>query len=96
MTTLSRAAGFVSRVFADETVVVPVRAGVANLETIFTMNTVGSTIWQGIDGATTVDDLVRRVVREYSVGEAEAASDVAAFVALLTAKGLVVSDEPRG
>ena len=81
---------FVSRVFGDESVVVPVRAGVANLEAIFTMNAVGSTIWRGIDGKATVEDLVRTVAREYEITEAEAAPDVADFVELLLAKGLVV------
>jgi hypothetical protein len=96
MNTLRRADGFVSRAFGDETVVVPVRAGVANLEKIFTMNAVGSTIWQGIEAGATVQDLVGRVVREYSVTEAEAAVDVAAFVDLLASKGLVVAGEARG
>ena len=96
MSTLRRADGFVSRVFGDETVVVPVRAGVANLEKIFTMNAVGSTIWQAIDGTATMQELVGRVVREYAVTEAEASADVSAFVDLLASKGLVVAGEARG
>jgi hypothetical protein len=81
---------FVSRAFGDETVVVPVRAGVANLEAIFTMNAVGSTIWRHIDGKATVDDLARTVAREFAITEAEAAPDVVAFVDLLETKGLVL------
>ncbi|HVZ73500.1 MAG TPA: PqqD family protein [Polyangia bacterium] len=85
-----RADGYVSRLFDQETVVVPVRAGVANLETIFTMNGVGSTIWAHIDGKASAADLARAVVAEYAVGEAEAEADVAEFVELLVSKGLVV------
>jgi len=93
MTIPRRSDGYVSRVFGDETIVVPVRAGVANLEAIFTLNAVGATIWRGIDGAATIGDLVEAVAREYAVTEAEAAPDVAAFVDLLASKGLVTAAE---
>ena len=93
MKVLSRSNGFVSRSFGGETVVVPVRAGVANLEKIFTMNAVGSTVWYAIDGVATVDDLSRVVSREFAITPAEAAPDVAAFVELLETKGLVVTVE---
>ena len=56
---------FVSRKLGEETIVVPVRAGVANLESIFTMNAVGSTIWNRIDGVATLDELSRVVAREF-------------------------------
>ena len=80
---------FVSRSVGGETFVVPVRAGVADLEAIFTMNAVGTAIWSRIDGKTSVDALARSLAAEFEVTEAEAAADVAAFVELLAAKGLV-------
>lgn len=95
MTSFRRSDGFVTREFEDETVIVPVRAGVANLEAIFTMNAVGSTIWRGIDGRTTVAEIVQTIVREFNVTEGEAGADVAAFVELLKTKGLVTSAEAR-
>jgi hypothetical protein len=80
---------FVSRNVGDETVVVPVRAGVADLEAIFTMNGVGTAIWARIDGRASLADLARAVTAEFEVTEAEAAADVAAFVGLLASKGLI-------
>jgi len=80
---------FVSRNIGDETVVVPVREGVANLEKIFTMNGVGSAIWTRIDGKTSVGELARAICAEFDVTEAEADADVAAFLELLAAKSLV-------
>jgi hypothetical protein len=96
MTYLSKANGFVTRALGEETIVVPVRSGVANLETIFTMNSVGTAIWQAIDGTATVDALVRVVATQFDITESEAAPDVAAFVELLTAKGLVLTAEHAG
>jgi len=80
---------FVSRSVGGETFVVPVRAGVADLEAIFTMNAVGTAIWSRIDGKTGVDALARALAAEFEVTESEAAADVAAFIELLAAKGLV-------
>jgi hypothetical protein len=84
-----RSDGFVSRDFGGETIVVPVRAGVANLEAIFTLNGVGTAIWALIDGKRSVDEIARVVTAEFDVPEAEAQADVAAFVELLSSKGLV-------
>lgn len=89
MTVPRRSDRFVSRSVGGETFVVPVRAGVADLEAIFTMNEVGTAIWSRIDGKTGVDALSRSLAAEFEVTESEAAADVAAFVELLAAKGLV-------
>lgn len=93
VTILKKAEGYVSRSVGDDTIVVPVRAGVANLEAIFTLNGVGSVIWNGIDGRATVDDLTKSVASIYDVAQDAASADVAAFVQLLLRKGLVVAAE---
>ena len=91
--TVRRAPGFVSRSIGDETIVVPVSDGVSNLEAIFTMNAVGAVIWQGIEGAASVDELADAVVREFAVDRAVASQDVAEFIDLLSARGLIVAAE---
>jgi len=89
MTVPRRSDRFVSRSVGGETFVVPVRAGVADLEAIFTMNAVGTAIWARIDGKASVDDLARALAAEFDVAEAEASADVASFIELLAAKGLI-------
>jgi hypothetical protein len=91
MTTPRRSESFVSRKVGDDIILVPVRAGVANLEAVFTMNAVGSAIWSRIDGTATVDDLARALADEFDVTAAVAATDVEEFVRLLADKGLVVT-----
>jgi Coenzyme PQQ synthesis protein D (PqqD) len=85
-----KADGFVSRSIADDTIIVPVRGGVGDLEAIFTLNAVGATIWNLIDGATPVERLAAAVAAEYEVTPDAAARDVGEFVQLLTHKGLLV------
>jgi coenzyme PQQ synthesis protein D (PqqD) len=92
MTTVPlRSDSFVSRKIGEDTIIVPVRAGVANLEAVFTMNAVGSAIWNRIDGKATVGELARALADEFEISPEAAAPDVEEFVRLLSDKGLVVS-----
>jgi hypothetical protein len=90
--TPKKANGFVSRTIAGDVIIVPVRGGVGDLDAIFTLNSVGATIWKLIDGCTPIDRLATAVAREYEVGEVTAAADVREFVALLTSRGLLAPD----
>jgi hypothetical protein len=96
MTNIRRADGYVSRGFGAETVIVPVRAGAANLEAIFTMNAVGSAIWSRLEGPVAVDELARAVAREFAISEEAAKPDVVEFVDLLVSKGLAVRADAAG
>jgi CTP synthase (UTP-ammonia lyase) len=88
-----KADGFVSRTIADDVIIVPVRGGVGDLESIFTLNAVGASIWKLIDGRSSLQALAAALSREYEVSEA-AAADVQDFVELLLAKGLVSEVSP--
>jgi hypothetical protein len=90
MTVPRKADGYVSRTIAGDAIIVPVRGGVGDLESICTLNGVGATIWWAIDGRTSVEALTAEVVRVYEVGSDEAGADVRDFVELLRARGLVV------
>jgi coenzyme PQQ synthesis protein D (PqqD) len=90
---LRKADGFVSRTIAGDVIIVPVRGGVGDLDAIFTLNSVGATIWNLIDGATPIERLAAAVCREYEVGEDAAKDDVATFVQLLMGKGLLAATE---
>ena len=80
---------FVTRAVADETIVVPITAGVGDLDSIYTLNEVGATIWGLIDGTTTVDEIVAAVTRGFEVGSDQARADVLEFVISLTEAGLI-------
>lgn len=91
-----KADGFVSRTIAGDVIIVPVRGGVGDLEAIFTLNGVGATIWNLIDGATTVDRMASALASEYEVAETAAAADVREFLALLADKGLLTPGADLG
>ena len=53
------------------------------------LNAVGSRVWDLIDGKRTVEEIVEVIVADFDVAPADAAADVASFVAELIDKGLV-------
>ena len=81
-----------TRKIGDETIVVPVRAHAADLESIYTFNEVGGAIWALVDGERTVSDIARELAAEFDVEEETALADVRRLLATLEDEGLV---EPR-
>ena len=66
----------VTRQVAGETILVPVRGRVGDLEAIFTLNEVGTLVWGLLDGETPVERMVAAVCEEYEVSDEQAEADV--------------------
>jgi hypothetical protein len=79
----------VTRQIAGETVVVPVSTGVADMEAIFTLNDVGTSIWDLVNGQNTAEQITHAICQEYEVTQAEATNDVCCFLSGLEAAGLI-------
>jgi hypothetical protein len=85
-----RSDSVVSRVIAGETLVVPVRGSVGDLASIYSLNSVGSTIWQSLEQPKEVQELAGLVESEYEVSLSQARQDVMSFLAEMHAAGLVL------
>ncbi len=81
------------RVIAGEGVLVPIRSGISDLSSIFTMNEVGTRIWELIDPRRTSAEICCAICAEFDVAPGEAVRDVAEFVATLCEKGLIAKVE---
>ena len=51
----------VTRSITGETIIVPVQGHVGDLDSIYTLNEVGSTVWERIDGETGVGQIIDTV-----------------------------------
>jgi hypothetical protein len=80
---------YVTRSIGDETIIVPVRAHVADLDSIYTLNEVGSVIWRRIEDQTSFAQIVARLCEVYEISSEEAAQDAAEFLHVLETAGLV-------
>ena len=79
----------VTRDVAGERIIVPIKGHVGDLEGVYTLNELGATIWQLINGQTTARELAEAVKNEYDVEAAEAEKDVVDFLQSLENAGLI-------
>jgi hypothetical protein len=87
--TLVRSQAVVARVVAGETLIVPIRAKVGDLASIYSFNGTGSLIWKLLESPRTVTELATAVAQAYEVEPARAEQDVTNFVSEMKSVGLV-------
>jgi hypothetical protein len=86
-----RSSGVVSRLIADETLVVPIRSGVGDLDSIYSFNPVGSDIWSLLEKEVSLEEICAWVTEHYEVSEEQALGDIREFLGELIGSGLVNS-----
>jgi len=74
-----------AKVVGSETVLVPLQSNVADLSEMFTLNEVGSFIWEKLDETESVEELVEAVVSEFEIDRETAKADVTSFLTELEA-----------
>lgn len=79
----------VSRIVADEAIVVPIRRGAADLDSIFTFNEAGTKLWSLISEGKDTSALASHLQVEYGLSSEQASADAAAFLKDLAKEGLV-------
>lgn len=79
----------VCRKVGHESILVPIRNNVGNLDFIYTLSPVAARIWQLMDGVRTADEIVETICTEYDVDHDTALSDLAALVADLAEVSLI-------
>ena len=84
-----RSQSVVSRVIAGETLIIPVRKGVGDLASIYSLNEVGSTIWSAIAEPRNKDEIVRLIEEEFASERQQVEHDVEFFLSEMRSAGLV-------
>ena len=79
----------VHRNIAGETILVPIRRNVADMESIYTLDGVGAFIWELIDGQRTVSDMKVAILDEYDVAPEAAEADLVEFLQRLQTIGAI-------
>jgi hypothetical protein len=83
-----RSRAVASRVVAGETLLVPIRARVGDMASIYSFNGTGSSIWQLLETPKTVDELVAAVAQEYDAEQERVEKDVREFLGEMLSVGL--------
>ena len=86
----SQAENIVSRDIAGETILVPIRGNVADMQHIFTLNSVGVFIWEQLDGNTKLEDILDSLLVDFEVNREQAEQDILDFIGQVVESNLVV------
>ncbi len=79
----------VSREIAGETILVPIRQNVGDLESIYTLNETAAFAWALIDGQQSAQAIRDQIVAGFEVGVEEAEQDLLELLAQLESFGAV-------
>jgi hypothetical protein len=69
----------VARNTGDEYVLVPVTNNIADMKSVYTLNSTGAFIWERLDGRRTVKNIADEVEEAFEVDAGEALDDVLSF-----------------
>lgn len=70
----------VFRKIGDECILVPVRQGAGDLESIYTLNETAARIWEMLDGPAKGIDIRDRILEEFDVTPQEAEEDLVFYL----------------
>jgi len=79
----------VSRVIAGEALIVPIRKGVGDLASIYSLNPAATTIWEAISRPRSKTEIVQLVARDFNAETEQIERDLEAFLVEMEAVGLV-------
>ena len=82
----------VTREIIGETILVPIRGKLADMQRVFTLNEVGAYIWSHLDGQRNLKEICQGLETEYDVDREQAKRDLNEFISVLVDASLVVGD----
>ena len=79
----------VSRNVAGESLLVPIRGHVADMQKIFALDPVGEYIWNHLDGKHSLEEILDGLLQTFVVERARAGEDLAEFIEELSQAALI-------
>lgn len=76
--------GYMLKNIADTYVVVPIGNRSVDFSAIISVNETGAFIWKQLESETTPDAILQKMLEEYDVSEAQAKTDIDAFIQTLS------------
>lgn len=78
---------FIYRRIVDESVLVPIHQDVANMDSIYTLNSIGAFIWENLTQPMTQNKLQNVIMAEYDADPEILGSDIKRFLTEMTTIG---------
>ncbi len=71
---------FAQSTVENETILVPLRDSIANMDEMFTLNEMGAFIWERIGISSTIESLANEVVHNFDIDGQTAKADINDFI----------------
>jgi len=79
----------VCRKIMDETIVVPIRGNLADMQRIYTLNPIGAFIWDRLDGVNELGEARNDVLAHFAADREEVEADIVTFITQVREAGLI-------
>jgi hypothetical protein len=79
----------VTRTIGGETLLVPIRGKLADMQRIFSLNPLGEIIWQQLDGAKPLGEIRDDILKSYDAEMKDIETDIREFVGALLQEDLI-------
>ena len=83
-----RGKDIISRDIAGETILVPIRGNLADMQHIFTLNPVGVFIWEQLEGEKPLTAILESLLEHFETSREQATSDILEFIGQVVETGL--------
>lgn len=80
----------VAREIAGETILVPIRGRLADMQNIFSLNPVAEYIWRHLNGVKSVEEISMKILENYDMEKEEVDKDLHEFINDLLKEDLIV------
>ena len=80
---------FIITDIGDDHILVPVGKSAVNFNAIISLNDMGQTIWNMLEKETSAEEILKKILAEYEVSEAQAKADIDSFLAKLKENGAI-------
>jgi hypothetical protein len=85
----SKSDNIVCRKIMDETILVPIRGNLADMQRIYTLNPIGAFIWDRLDGVNELVETRNDVLAHFAADREEVEADIVAFITQVREAGLI-------
>lgn len=80
---------FVYRVIAGETLLVPIRKAIKELQSIYSLNETACYIWENVDGKRSLAEIAQGMKLEFQLDDCDALEDIKEFIGKLKEIGAI-------
>lgn len=80
----------VTRKILDDTILVPIRGNLADMQRIFSLNPVAEHVWENLDGEKKMGEILDTILDRFDVDRQTASADFENFIDELAKENLIV------